>query len=763
MMVICRASRPRRVALLYALLAALAASGCHADAPTAEPASAGGSDAAARPGQAARYEPRTKLDASGFFLIAGSVAPWPPDASLQEVSIAWNHPGWRMLLSIDRLLSQPGLSLYDRIEPSLTRAMCLNFEGEAEEAYEALAELRNLLAKDRSSAQRWLYSVIYFQGVTALRRGENDNCILCRGETSCIIPIAPQAVHTNPAGSRLAIGHFTEYLDRFPDDLEVRWLLNLAHMTLDEHPGGVDPRFLIPLEPLQHSEQDIGRFRDIGHLVGVNRFNQSGGAIMDDFDNDGLLDIAVTSMDPAQSMALFRNRGDGRFSEVTAPAGIAGQLGGLYCVQTDFNNDGFLDIYIPRGAWIQAAIRPTLLRNEGDGTWSDVTREAGLLVPVNSNSASWADYDNDGNLDLYVCCERQANCLFHNRGDGGFDEVAEAAGVVGSRKPFCKGAAWFDCDNDGAVDLFLNYFGGEALLFHNERDGRFFDVTQALGIDGPQRGFPCWAWDYDNDGWLDLFATSYDFTLEGVVQGLTGEPHHLHSGKLWRNAEGRWFEDRTAEAGLDQVFATMGSNFADFDNDGWLDMYLGTGSPDLAMLVPNRMFRNDGGRRFVEITGSSRTGHLQKGHAVACGDWDRDGNIDLFIEMGGPTYGDRYHNVLFQNPGHDNHWLTVKLIGRKSNRAALGVRLSLTTGGAEPRTVYRHVSSGSSFGANTLEQTIGLGGADRIDRLEILWPASEQRQTLLNVPVDRCVTVVEGVEGWQVLRHEPIALPASDD
>ena len=145
---------------------------------------------------------------------------------------------------------------------------------------------------------------------------------------------------------------------------------------------------------------------------------------------------------------------------------------------------------------------------------------------------------------------------------------------------------------------------------------------------------------------------------------------------------------------------TMGSNFADFDNDGWLDMYLATGSPSLASLVPNRMFKNVDGGRFSEITASSGTGHLQKGHAVACGDWDRDGDVDMFVQMGGAIKGDRYHNILFQNPGQKNHWLTLKLVGNKTNRAAIGARIKVVTAGEKPLTVHRLVSSGSSFGAN---------------------------------------------------------------
>ena len=188
-------------------------------------------------------------------------------------------------------------------------------------------------------------------------------------------------------------------------------------MTLGEHPDQVDPRYLIKLDRFTHSEFDIGKFRDVGEKVGVNRFNQSGGAIMDDFDGDGRLDLAVTCNDITQAMSYYHNVGDGRFADVSESAGVANQLGGLVCYQADYNNDGHLDIFIPRGAWVPHAVRPTLLRNNGDGSFSDVTKESGLLDPVNSNAAAWADYDNDGWVDLFIACERQPNRLFRNRGE----------------------------------------------------------------------------------------------------------------------------------------------------------------------------------------------------------------------------------------------------------------------------------------------------------------------------------------------------------
>lgn len=641
----------------------------------------------------------------------------------------------------------------------IQKVTLLNYEGEPAQAYETLEELRKIIQSDQALAAQLLYSIIYYQGVTALRRGETENCVLCRGESSCILPISPAAVHINPLGSRLAIHHFIEYLTRFPDDLEVQWLLNVAHMTLGEYPDKVDSRYRISLDLFNQTQYGIGKFRDVGHLVGINRFNQAGGAIMDDFDNDGLLDLVFTSWDACLPMVYYRNKGDGTFEDLTELAGLLPQLGGINCVQTDYNNDGLLDIFIARGGWMQSPMRPSLLRNNGNGTFTDVTAEAGLLDPVNSISAIWADYDNDGFLDLFICCERQYNRLYRNRGDGTFEEVASRAGVAGKINDCAKGAAWMDFDNDGYQDLFVNNLNGTATLYRNNRNGTFTNVTVEMGINGPQGGFACWVWDYDNDGWPDIFATCYDRTVEDVVLGMIGKPHKLGTGRLYRNMGGKGFQDVTKEAGLDMVFATMGCNFGDFNNDGFLDFYLGTGDPQLSTLIPNRMFRNLDGKRFVEITGSSGTGHLQKGHGVACGDWDRDGNVDIAVEFGGATPGDRYHNVLFQNPGQGNNSITVKLIGEKTNRAAIGARIKVLTAGDHPQTIYRYVTSGSSFGANPLEQTIGLGKADRIASLEIDWPTSHTTQTFRDVAVNQFIEITEFATEYRKKAIKRIALP----
>jgi hypothetical protein len=699
-----------------------------------------------------------KLDSSGLDMVGSHVPSWQPTASLEQIRDIWTGVAQRGIREIDELLSDRSLRESDRIALMTSKTSVLNFMGETEKAYTVLTELRSFLDGRERLARSHLASVIFFQGVTAMRRGENDNCVMCRGESACIIPVSPAAVHTNPTGSRLAIKHFTEYLARFPDDLEVRWLLNLAHMTLGEYPDGVDPAFRLDLSGFFQSKFDIGRFHEVGSLVGLNRFNSAGGAIMEDFDDDGLLDVVVTSFSPSEPMSYHRNKGDGEFEDRTQEAGVSGQLGGMVCYQADYDNDGHMDIFVGRGAWIPYPIRPSLLRNQGAGVFVDVTREAGLLDPGNSNAAAWCDYDNDGFVDLYVGSERQSNRLYHNLGNGKFEEVAMKAGAQGNAGDFCKGCTWIDHDNDGYPDLFLNNAESGRLL-HNNRDGTFTDSSSAMGIDGPNSGFSCWTWDFDNDGWLDIFATCFDRTLEDVVKGLLGQPHSRHSNRLYRNLKGKGFEDITRAAGLDMVFSCMGSNYGDFDNDGWLDMYLGTGEPSLATLVPNRMFKNLGGTQFAEITGSSGTGHLQKGHGIACGDWDRDGDVDLFVQTGGAAYGDRYHNLLFQNPGQGNHWLTVKLIGKKTNRAAIGARIKVVTAGEKPLTVHRHVSSGSSYGASPLQQTVGLAKAQRVALLEIHWPTSGTNQVFHDIAADQAIEVTEFATSYRPLKWTPIQEP----
>jgi hypothetical protein len=714
-------------------------------------------------GAVAYARPRD-FDDSGYAAVGPFVLPIKDPLSLEHIRDCYRGAGYRGVAAIQKQLAGDFLFPRQRLERLLTMARLYLYEGDFVKAGIVLEQARALIDSDRQLRGE-LPGVIFLQGVAALRRGETENCVECGCETSCIFPLQPSAFHQKPEGSRQATRSFTEYLEIFPDDLGVRWLLNVAYMTLGEYPDHVPPRYLIPLEPFR-SEFDIGRFPDIAPKLGVDRLDMAGGAIMDDFDNDGLLDLVRTTSDEGGRMAIYRNRGDGTFEDRTRAAALENQLGGLYCVQTDYNNDGWLDVYIARGGWRKPQ-RHSLLRNNRDGTFTDVTREAGLETPVAGQVACWADYDNDGWLDLFVGSEPQMDGgsvtpsrsrLYHNRRDGTFEEVGRAAGVA-NEGFLCKGANWGDFDGDGYPDLFVSNLNGPCRLFRNNHDGTFTDLARQLSVTRPHTGFSCWFWDYDNDGWLDLFVNSFDRTLTDVVKSHLGLPHQMQTCRLYRNLGGKGFEDVTAAAGLDQLMPVMGANFVDLNNDGFLDCYLGTGDPNYSMLVPNRMFLNVGGTRFADITTSSGTGHLQKGHAVACGDWDRDGNVDLYVQLGGAAPGDRFRSVLFQNPGHDHHYITVKLVGRKTNRVAIGARIKVTVPGPPPNTFYRHVTSGASFGGNALEQTMGLGKAAGIATLEITWPTSQTTQVFHDVPVDRAIEITEFEGAYRRLERHRIPVP----
>jgi hypothetical protein len=633
---------------------------------------------------------------------------------------------------------------------------------EIESLQTAIAEMPPTLASPAQKAEEAarLQSDI---GIAALRLGEQENCVMNHGASSCLFPIEGGGVHQLQAGARRAIEAFTKRLAAEPRDLRARWLLNIAYMAVGEYPARVPRQWLIAPSVFA-SEYDIKRFPDVATNAGIATVGLAGGSIMEDFDGDGLQDLMASSWGLRDQLRFFRNNGKGGFDDRTEQAGLLGQLGGINLAHADYNNDGHPDVLVIRGGWLREAglIPDSLLKNNGDGTFDDVTEAAGLLSFHPTHTAAWGDYDSDGFLDLFFGHEDWGTGthpvqLFHNNRDGTFTDRAEEVGfgVLG----VVKGVAWGDYNNDGRPDLYVSRFGQTNILYRNDGKG-FADVTREAGVGEPVYSFPTWFFDYDNDGWLDLFVGGFDESGADTVAALyLGQPHPRGTPRLFRNNGNGTFRDVTIEAALDRVLNAMGANFGDLDNDGFLDVYVGTGAPDLNTLMPNRMFRNANGRVFQDVTTSGGFGHLQKGHGVSFGDLDNDGDQDVFEVIGGWFSGDTYQNVLYHNPGHGNHWITISLEGTRSNRMAIGARIRvrvMTPRG--PRNIYATVSTGGSFGASTLQQEIGLGDARSIEEIEVTWPVPGSTQTFRGVAMDQFVRMREGDPAVSTLRRTRLAL-----
>ncbi len=599
-------------------------------------------------------------------------------------------------------------------------------------------------------------------GLAHLQAAEDENCILNHSAASCILPIRDDGVHRRPQHSRRAGDLFLAIAGRHPQALQTLWLLNLARMVSGDWPEGVPERFRLPADAFAPTPP-FPRWRDRAPELGLAVVDLAGGAVMDDFDGDGLLDLVTTTWDPCAGMKAFRNDGRGGFEDVSRAWGLDEQWGGLNLVHGDYDGDGRLDLLVLRGAWMgePGRIRNSLLRNEladGGGVFRDVTREAGLAEPAYpTQTAAWADYDGDGDLDLYVGNEDPDGAsypsqLFRNNGDGTFTDVGAAAGVSNHR--FAKAVTWGDYDDDGDPDLYVSNIGPNR-LYRNDGDGRFTDVAPQLGVTAPEgRSFATWFFDFDNDGDLDLFVADYESPVPAVAAyyfGLTAVPNRPH---LYRNDGGR-FTEVSRQAGLARPLLPMGANYGDLDNDGFPDIYLGTGEPGYETVMPNVMFRNVEGRRFDDVTFAGGFGHLQKGHGVAFGDLDNDGDQDLFHQLGGFFPGDSYANALFENPTAGTSWVTLRLEGRAANRFAVGARIEVRARAADTvRSVHALAGWGGSFGGSSLQQEIGLGAADAIEEIVIRWPGSGRLQRFPGPPLNRVYRAVEGAAGL-----EPVELP----
>ena len=404
------------------------------------------------------------------------------------------------------------------------------------------------------------------------------------------------------------------------------------------------------------------------------------GTAVFDYDNDGWLDIVITSA--YGGVNLYHNNGDGTFTDVSVNSGMDASTNTFAVIAGDYNNDGVhRRLYVTRSGFF--AGNGQLFRNNGDGTFTDVTDEAGLGgVWGPAFTASWVDYDGDGLLDLFVAnnlsglFERKTpNRLFHNNGDGTFTEVTEQAGLKTIWPTI--GGAWGDYDNDGFMDLFLSNALGRSQLFHNNGDGTFTDVSEQAGVTATGFGSPAFFWDFDNDGWMDIGQFIWSDHDDVVYTMRNGNgPQGGQSMRVYRNNRDGTFTMVSGEIGLTECWGTMSGSFGDFNNDGYLDLALGNGSPKLDRLDPMVIFENDG-TKFRNTSFAAGLPFTGKSHGVNMADLFGDGRLSILVGAGGAYPGDLLTASIYCPTTLPGNYLNVRLAGVKSNRSAIGARVML--------------------------------------------------------------------------------------
>ena len=525
---------------------------------------------------------------------------------------------------------------------------------------------------------------------------------------------------------------------------------------------------------LHHTRRFKGKNSDV-----LRMFTSGGASVaLADYDNDGLEDIFVTDSDTGQPNHLFHNNGNLTFTDVTQSAGVAGGNDPNSIVSDalwfDYDNDGWPDLLVVRFG------TPLLYHNEHNGTFRDVTSTSGLNKFGNTIAAIAFDYDNDGHLDLlfgnyfqpvnlldlrdpHVLPNDLDNAvngggatLWHNNGDGSFTDVTERAGL-GKHTGWTLDVGHGDFNNDGLQDIYLACDYGTDRLFLNNGDGTFRDVTEkSIGFD-TKKGMNVEVGDYDNDGWLDIYVTN-----------ITDE-YMKECNMLWHNNGDGTFTDVSKETGTCDTLWGWGAKFGDFDNDGWLDLFVADGLrsagpenyiPVLLNMITTpgvdftdvnnwpaignmtwsgyqkkKLFRNLGTQVFKEISAEAGVDNALDGRGVALADFDNDGRLDIY-ETNADQPSFLYHNQTEET----GNWVELKLIGTKSNRDAIGARVKLQAG---DQRLIREVDGGNGYsGQSSTRVHFGIGHATKIDALEIHWPSGHVDK--VNVPVNKITYVKEG-------------------
>ena len=591
---------------------------------------------------------------------------------------------------------------------------------------------------DRNRVER---NLRFFKALTLFRIDERKCCYDDFRSNSCIFPIIEKEYLFTTGNIKKANEIWGELLREQPWDYRNKWMFNLSNHLI----GNETERKLRSVFP-----QKLGNGPTPGDIDTSNISNKmnlhckglAGGVIVEDFDHNGLQDVFRTSWYFDHNCQLLLQTEPGRFSEQTGQFMLDGEVGGLNCVSTDYNNDGYVDILILRGGWLEGLglLPNSLLKNVNGKRFENVSFETGLTSAYPSHSAVWADFNNDGWLDLVIGNESRNGAFpsefYLNHGGTVFNKQSAALGF--SVNAYVKGLSATDYDNDGDVDMFISNFGGNNQLIKNllteTGELKFTDVTQAANVTGPKDSFSCMFFDYYNDGHEDLFVGGYgSSSVSEACRAYLGLTPKTGTSVLYRNLGNGTFQDVTGGMGLNNVLNVMGLNHGDLNADGYEDIYIGTGSPSFSNLIPNRLFINDGGTNFVEKTYESRTGSLQKGHGISFADLDNDGDLEIYAALGGWYTGDNFKDFIFST-NRKFKGLKLRLKGNASNVLGIGVKVEAVF---DDRKIFRQLFNSSSFGNNPLSVYLGQSHPSQLKSVTVYWPSGGITQTnLLNFSGD---------------------------
>ncbi len=499
-------------------------------------------------------------------------------------------------------------------------------------------------------------------------------------------------------------------------------------------------------------------FREIAEELGVAKYDAGGSSAWADYDGDGDLDLFASGCDTYS--ILYRNEG-GRFADNSAEAGLRDVQSGFSNLFVDFNSDGNPDLFVGRDGWAGPGPN-SLYQNQGNGTFIDVTRRSNLNQGPEASTftSAWADFDRDGDLDLLlannVSGEGSRNRLLRNNGNGVFSDATEAAGLLEPQGIRTIGCAVGDYDLDGWPDIFFT--GLETApnrLYHNRGNGTFEEVAKEAGVDDRANiamGFVALFSDLDGDGWQDIFMVKWEPDFEKVKRAMMRsyqpDPASLRSApRYFRNRRDGTFEDRTEIAGFIYPHGGMAAGIADVNNDGFQDVYVGTGGPAIERLEPDGFYVNLDGNHFVNAARLVGLGQHGKGHGIAFADFDRDGDLDFYVPVGAAFHGDFWKNLFYINlAGNRLNWLQVLLVGTKSNAMAVGAQVTARAGDL---IVFREKKCGTGFGAcDSPYLHFGLGKQAKVDTLTVRWPSGFV-ETFGDVPVNCHLRIREGDRKWE--------------